>query len=611
MENIYKLFGVLEKWKNFYILAGVLLALSSLIRMLEPKILQIAIDGVVVFAREGTPGVASENDFIAQTFYSFLPEIRMDNLIRVLFLIGIMFLIVAAMQALTRFMASAISAASTEKSIKQLRDRLFAHIQALPLAHFSKVPSGELIQRCTGDVDTVRRFIGTQVIELIRLLSVFVGAFVMMFMVHKVYAIIAIALVPLILITAYLFFKREGKVWQEHEEEQDKLTAIIQENLSGIRVVQAFAKEDFEIDKFVKQNKRKLKIGLQHVYLHMNFWTFSDFLVNGQVALSLLAGGYFTLNNAISVGEFASFFTYSIMVTWPMRGVGRIVSQMGMAAVAMERISQILDAEQEDYEGNRVKLKLDGDIEFKNVYFKYPKSDTYALKGVSFEVNAGHKVALLGPAGSGKSTIIALLGRYYEPESGEIILDGQPLKNYHKSDLRRRFGVVHQKPFLFSTTIRENIAYMKIDASDEEICEVANAASVDSFIEKLNNGYETMVGEKGVTLSGGQKQRVALARTLMGDPDILVLDDATSAVDTETEFAIQKALHTVMHGKTTFIIAHRLTSIQEADEIIVMEQGKIIEKGTHDALLKQKGFYKKVYDLQVSIEADIEKEILN
>ena len=611
MENIYKLFAVLDKWKPYYLIAGVLLSISSLIRMIEPKILQVAVDGVVRFHLSGGTEVPVAKDPLAGFFYRILPEIKMGELTRVLVAIAVLFMIVAGLQAMTRFAASAITASSTEQAVKKLRDKLFAHIQALPLAHFGRVPTGEMIQRCTGDVDTVRRFIGTQVVELIRLFSIFGGALVMMLMVHWVYAIIAICLVPFIMVTAYIFFSKEGKVWQEHEDEQDKLTGIIQENLSGIRVVQAFAKEDYEIDKFVKQNKRKLAIGIRHVDLHMLFWPFSDLLVNLQVAISLLAGGYFTLMGQITVGEFVSFFTYSIMVTWPMRAVGRIVSQMGMASVAMERISQILDADQEDYEGQTLNGKsLDGVIEFKDVHFAYEGSELMTLNGVSFKVNAGEIVALIGPAGSGKSTIIALLARFYEPSSGEILLDGRPLSTYNKTYLRSRFGVVQQQAFLFSTSVRNNIAYMKTDATDEEILEVSEAASIMSFINKLKNGFETMVGEKGVTLSGGQKQRVALARTLLGDPDILVLDDATSAVDTETEFAIQYALKTKMKDKTTFIIAHRLTSIQQADKIIVLDKGKILEQGTSAELLVNDGFYKKVYDLQVSIEEDIESELM-
>ncbi len=600
----------MDRWKYHYIFASFLLIVSSFVRMLEPKILQIAIDGVVVFFNSNGQKVVENPDVIAQFFYDILPTIRMDNIPYILLCIGGVLVAVSIIRVGTQFWASIITASVTERAIKNLRDYLFRHIQLLPLNHLNKTPTADLIQRCTGDVDTVRNFISTQIIEVVRLTALFIGAMVMMLSVHVTYALISVMLVPFVTILAVFFFKREGKVWEQHEKEQDKLTNIIQENLSGIRVVQAFAKEEYEMERFHKQNIEKRKIGLKHVDLHKNYWTFSDLLVNAQIVISLLAGGYYVLNGAVTIGEFISFFSYSLVVTWPMRQVGRIVSQMGMATVAMERMGQIIDAQEEDYEGEELEA-LNGEIEFKNVVFKYAETDeSNALNGISFKVNAGEKIALLGATGSGKSTIITLLSRLYEPTEGEILIDGQPLANLNKTFIRSQIGVVHQKPFLFSSTIKENIAFTKPDASMEEIEAMAEAAQVASFIPKMRDSYDTVVGEKGVTLSGGQKQRVALARTLLSNPSILVLDDATSAVDTETEFDIQAALTEHAKGKTTFMIAHRLTSIQQADRIMVLDKGEIVEIGTHEELLAQNGFYKKVYDIQIAIEEDIEQEIL-
>ncbi|MCH2043380.1 MAG: ABC transporter ATP-binding protein/permease [Saprospiraceae bacterium] len=620
MNKLYLLFSVLDRWKWHYLLAGLLLIVSSFVRMLEPKVLQIAVDGVVNFSKSGGKTTTIEADPIAGLFYTILPKIHLENLVTVLFYIGLLFACLASMQALSRFFASILSASSTEKATKQLRDRLFTHIQALPLSQLDKMPTGEMIQRCTGDVDTIRKFVSTQIVELIRLAAIFIGALIMMFLVHIPYTFISIALVIPIVITAYLFFKKEQIVWQKHEDEQDKLTAIIQENLSGIRVVQAFAQEQAEIDRFEKQNLVKRDIGVRQIDLHMKFWPISDWLVNMQIALSLFAGAYFTLHGQISVGEYASFFTYAVMVTWPMRSLGRIVSQLGMASVAMERISQILDTAQEDYgETPQEDPVIKGKIEFRNVSFAYPHQDTkkasqkWALHNLSFIAQAGKKIAIMGSTGAGKSTIIKLLTRFYEPTEGEIYLDDRPLADYHKTFLRKKFGIVHQKPFLFSTSIKENIAYAQYDAeghlaiqhtdhvSDTDFQQASRDAAVTDFIHKMPKTYDTVVGEKGVTLSGGQKQRVALARTLLSDPDILVLDDATSAVDTETEHNIQDALGKRMQKKTTFIIAHRLTSVQYADKIIVLEKGQKLQEGTHDELLAQTGFYREVYDIQVHV----------
>ncbi|BDS14502.1 ABC transporter ATP-binding protein [Aureispira anguillae] len=623
MQKFYQLWGVLGQWKNRYLIAGLLLTFSSLVRMLEPKVIQIAIDGVV--EHFATTATHQEPDFLVYLFYAVLPTNNSDNLHWFLFCLGVLLVSIVAIKALSWFTANIIVADSTEKAIKAFRDRLFAHIQSLSLSQMSKIPTGELIQRCTGDIGTIQKFIGTQISELIRLAAIATGAFAMMWMVHPSYALISIALFVPIILTSYFFFKKEQTVWEEHENEQDKLTAIIQENLAGIRVVQAFAEEENETHRFAAQNKAKRTIGVRHIDLHMLFWPFSDWLVNVQIALSLFAGGYYALLGEITVGEYTSFFAYAVMVTWPMRNLGRIVSQLGMAGVAMERITQILEAETEDYNLQPAANSEEqlGEIEFRNVWFAYPNANKtttgkWALQDVSFNVNLGEKLAIMGSTGAGKSTIIALLLRFYEPDDGLILLNGKPLTSYDKVFLRQQFGVVLQKPFLFSTSIRENIAYARknihgqtqlsqqTDVSEEDLESVADDACVTDFIHKMSAGYETLVGEKGVTLSGGQKQRVALARTLLSDPAILVLDDATSAVDTETEFKMQQALNKRMKGKTTFIIAHRLTSIQDADKILVLTDGKVLELGTHKELLKNKSFYREVYDIQSSIEDSIQ-----
>jgi len=608
MKNLKRLFDVLDRWKFHYLFSGFLLIIVAVLTMLEPKVLQVAVDGVIVFFQAGGQVVEKTPDPIAQFIYDILPEIRMDNLRFILICIAGIFVVIAVLRAVTQFWSSAITAASTEKAIKQLRDKLFLHIQLLPITYFDKQATGELIQRCTGDIDTVKNFISTQIVELVRTLAIFVGALIIMWQVHQTYTLFAVSLVPLIVFTAIFFFQKEAKVWQEHEDEQDKLTQIIQQNLNGIRVVQAFAREDFEVEKFNEQNQKKLAVGLKHIGLHTNFWSFSDFLVNLQILISLSVGAYFTINQQITVGEFASLFTYSIIVTWPMRSVGRIVSQMGMAAVAIERMSNILDAEEEDYSGIQLDKALEGDIVFKNVSFKYKAEDeNLALSDVNFKVKKGEKVAILGATGAGKSTIIALLTRLYEPNDGEILIDGMPIQTISKDSLRSRIGVVQQNPFLFSTTIRKNINFANQERTETEIMASAQSAAIHDFIQTLPKKYETMVGEKGVTLSGGQKQRIALAQTLLSDPDILVLDDSTSAVDTETEFNIQQALKARMEDKTTFIIAHRLTAIQNVDKVIVLDKGQITEMGTPEELLRNNGFFKKVYDIQASIEKEIAK----
>jgi ATP-binding cassette subfamily B protein len=611
MNSFKKLFEILDKWKYYYILSAGLLILSVFARMLEPKVLQIVVDKVVVYFLSSGKTVNTESDSIARLFYSILPEMRADNLHLILMYLGVIFLVISLARAILMFSSSAITASSTEKAVKKLKDRLFSHLQQLPLSYHSKTPTGELIQRCTGDVETIRKFTNMNVVEALRMLALFASAFYMMLTINVTYAFIAIAIVPFITFWSIYFFSRESIVWTEHEKMQDKLTSIVQENLSGIRVVKAFAKEQYEIDKFTRQNLEKRKWGIKVIKLHSKFWPSSDLLVQTQIAVSIFAGGYFALTNRISIGEYVAFFSYASLVTWPMRRLGQLVSDMGMTSVAIQRVYSILNSDKEDYSGYKNDgRKLHGIIEFENVSFKYDDTDKHAvLDNVSFSINAGEKIALLGSTGSGKSTIISLLMRFYEPDSGVIRIDGKNIKEYSRAYLRSRFGVVLQKPFLFSTTIKDNIAYVKPDTQIDDVINSAKAASIHDIIEEaFPDSYDTVVGEKGVTLSGGQKQRVTIARTLLKRPDIFVLDDSTSSVDSETEFEIQKALRNILKGKTAFVIAHRITSIQDCDRIIVLDKGRIIESGTHDELIEHNGFYKKIFDIQVSVEDEIKQD---
>lgn len=619
MQKFSLLFAVLDRWKGAYLGAGLLLAFSSLVRMLEPKVLQLVVDGVLQYA----PALAAPKqlDVLAAFFQRLLPEAGRTSPSWFLFCAGLLLLIIVAIKALTWFGANVWVANSTEHAIKSFRNRLFKHIQSLELSQMSRIPTGELIQRCTGDIGTIQKFVGTQIAELIRLGAIAVSAFMMMYLVHVSYAFISVAFFIPILGTSYIFFKKEQSVWQKHEEEQDKLTAIIQENLSGIRVVQAFAQEERELARFTQQNQEKRKIGVHHMDLHMTFWPLSDGLVTLQIALSLFAGAYFCLMGSISIGEYASFFSYAVMVTWPMRNLGRIVSQLGMAGVAMERIQQVLDAKTEVYAPAPDAVPaLKGHIEFQNVWMAYPKKEanapsTWAIQGLSFELAAGEQLGIMGGTGAGKSTIFLLLLRFYEPDKGQILLDGKPLSSYDKTYLRQQMGTVLQRPFLFSTSIKANIAYTQANKEGlpyinptpednwEQLEAAAKDAAVTDFIPKLPEGYDTIVGEKGVGLSGGQKQRVALARTLYSNPALLLLDDTTSAVDTATEQRLQQAIGRRTQGKTTLIIAHRLTSVQYADKILVLEAGKRLQWGSPQALLQeQEGFYRQVYDLQTALE---------
>lgn len=603
--------------KRYYLLSAILLIISALMRTLEPRLLQVAIDGVVgrlsnqqnTLANSVRPPQA--DDAVANAIYALLPTLQFDNFGRIMLTLGLLMVIVSLLRGISLFTSGVLNARVTERVIGQLRDRLFAHLQSLPLAFFGKYKTGELIQRCTGDVETVKGFIHSQITDFILLLSTFVFAFGMMWGIHPQYAAIGASAFPILVVAAYFFFKNESTVWEAHEAEQDKLTSLVEENLSGVRVVKAFAKEDLEIHKFDAQNKRTFDVGMRHAQLHAYFWTCTDFVIFLQATISILAGGWYATTQQITVGELVTFYGYVWMLSFPMRQLGRVISQLGMTRVALTRLSEILHAEPENYKGmslqsaslnhsDKMPASLRGDIVFQNVSFAYPSEESkIALQNVSFDIRAGQKVAFMGTTGAGKSTIVQLLLRFYEPQEGQIFLDGLPIQHYDKGYLRKRIGVVPQRPFLFSATIAQNIAYARPDATSNDIEQAAQDAAIHEVNELFAKGYETMVGEKGVSLSGGQKQRVTLARTLLENADLLVLDDTTSAVDAETEAHIQQTLRQAAQQKTSLLIANRISSVADADQIIVLDKGRVVQQGTHEQLLKQEnGFYARVYAYQ-------------
>lgn len=605
MNSLKKIIKLLHKWKHIYLFSSILITLSTLIRLFEPKVLQVTIDGVLAYfvKKEGNP--ADGADAAASLIYQIIPDITTNSLSYLLLCLGGVYLVVSLLRALTRFWGGVLTVDATQSATKSLRDKLFRHIQLLPISYHDSNRSGELIQRATGDVDTIQGFLSGQLVEIVRMLAIFGLSFYFMAIVDLEYALITICLTPFIFITSLIFFKKERKVWEEHEEEADKLTSMVSENLSGIRVVQAFAQEKNEIDQFQKQNEAKRKMGFKHSRLHANFWPFSDLMVHAQITISMIFGGMLTLNGVITVGELISFYTYALMVTWPMQRMGRLVSQTGMAVVAMERIAEILDAQEEDYTGViSMDKSLEGRLAFEGVNFAYPNGEQI-LKNITFNLIPGEKLAVVGPAGSGKSTLIKLLCRFYEPDSGRIVLDGKPLDQYPKRDLRAKLGVVLQKAFLFSNSIEKNISYTQQHVREEEVEAAAQLAQIHNVLHIFPEGYQTLVGEKGVTLSGGQKQRVTIARTLLEQPDLYVFDDSTSALDTETEYGIQTGLKKELTGKTSIIIAHRVTSIQNADRIMVMNNGQIENIGTHEELLQDNDFYREMFALQINLEEEI------
>lgn len=485
---------------------------------------------------------------------------------------------------------------NSENIAKRLRDDLFHHLQLLPYKYHVSAKTGDLIQRCTNDVDQIRRFFAAQISEITYSIATASVAIVILFSIYPRLAIYAVLSMPVLAIFAYIFFKRMQSVFRKSDEEEGELSTIVQENVSGMRVVKAFHQERNEIDKFEKKNRSYSDYTYEMVRLLGIYWGASDLICLLQILAVVLLGIYFSVMSDLSLGSFFIFVSYEGMILWPVRQLGRILADAGKMSVSIERLMEIINETPEDMVSGK-EVKISGQITFQDVVFRYD-DEPPVLNGITLSVQAGESIAIMGPTGSGKSSLVHLLTRLYDYQSGSITLDGIELKEIAKANLRKQVGIVLQEPFLFSKTIRENIAIAKRNFSDKDIYHAAEVASVHQVISEFDQGYETAVGERGVTLSGGQKQRIAIARTIINETPIMIFDDSLSAVDTDTDAAIRDALKHLHTKPTMFIITHRVTSAMQADKIVVLEDGKITQMGRHDDLIVQDGLYARIASIQ-------------
>ncbi len=528
-------------------------------------------------------------------------------------LIALGFVGLAMVEGGFSFLSGRLTAQTAEGITRRLRNYLFDHIQHLTYTYHDKTQTGELIQRCTSDVDAVRRFFADQAIGVGRIILLFTINFVAILNLHPRLGLVSIIAVPFVVVTSAFFFRRVSKAYQAFQEQDAILTTTLQENLSGVRVVKAFARQAFEKEKFERENWEKFLRGKKLTRMHSLFWPASDILCGAQLMVGYIVGALMVIHGEITIGTFLAYLGLVGWIIWPMRNLGRLIVQTSTGMVSFGRVSDIIKQEREPLDEGETLPAADlrGELTFENVGFHYEEGSP-VLQEISFHCRPGQAVALLGSTGSGKTTLVNLLPRFYEYTSGRILLDGVELKRYSRRYLRQQIGIVEQEPFLFSRTIKENITYgVGRDVPQAEIEAAAKAAAIHDVILAFPDGYDTLVGEKGVTLSGGQKQRVAIARTLLKNPRILILDDSTSSVDTETEAEIRDALDTLMRNRTTFIIAHRIQSIMNADLILVLDKGRVVQRGVHEELVAQDGIYRQIYEIQTRIEAELEKEITN
>ena len=528
-----------------------------------------------------------------------------------LLMVILSFIGLALLQGGFSFISGWLASKTAESTTRRLRNYLFDHLQRLPYAYHAEAKTGDLIARSTSDVDAINRFYGEQAIGIGRILLMFIVNFAAILQLNTRLALISVIAVPIIIGISIFFFNKVSKAYEKYQEQEATLSARLQENLTGIRVVKAFARQGYESYKFDQENWQKFRLGKKLLSIHSLFWPVSDIICGAQMLTAFFVGAVMALNGTITVGTYLAFASLVIWIIWPMRGLGRLIVQTSTGMVSYHRVSEILKQERENLmEGElHPEGSVNGEIIFDHVYFEYEENNP-VLKDVSFTCHPGDVIALLGSTGSGKTTLVNLLPRFYDANQGEITLDGEDIKNYPRKYLRSQIGIVEQEPFLFSRTIRENITYgVHREVSHEEVIQAAKFAAIHDVIEEFPKGYDTLVGERGVTLSGGQKQRVAIARALLKNPRILILDDSTSSVDTETEAQIRSALEHLMENRTTFIIAHRIQSVMDADLILVFDKGEIVQKGTHTELMSQSGMYRDIFDIQTRIEVELEKEI--
>jgi ATP-binding cassette subfamily B protein len=526
--------------------------------------------------------------------------------------IAIGFIALAALEGTFTYLSGRLAAFTAEGVTQRLRNYLFDHIQRLSFAYHSKARTGELIERVTSDVDAVRRFYSEQAIGMGRILMLFLVNFIALLSLNTFLALISIIAVPFIIVTSIIFFRRLTKVYEQYQEQEAVVSTVLQENLSGVRVVKAFARQDYERTKFEKENWEKFLRGRKLMWMHSLFWPISDILCAAQLLTGYVIAAIMAINGQITVGTYVAYAGLVVWLIWPMRNLGRLIVQTSTGMVSFGRVVTIIEEDREPLETGDYLPEGDlrGEIVFNSLCFEYEDEEGPVLEDISFICQAGQAVALLGSTGSGKTSLVNLLPRFHDYTAGSITLDGKELKRYPRKFLRQEIGIVEQEPFLFSRSIRENITYgVGRDVSQGEIEAAARAAAIHDVIASFPEGYSTLVGERGVTLSGGQKQRIAIARTLIKNPRILILDDSTSSVDTETEAEIRSALEALMANRTTFIIAHRIQSVMNADLILVMDKGRIRQKGTHAELVQQDGIYRQIFEIQTRIETELEQEI--
>ncbi|UOQ93017.1 ABC transporter ATP-binding protein/permease [Halobacillus shinanisalinarum] len=571
METFKKLKQFYWPFKSFFIWSLFALLFVTGITVIYPIVLQITIDEVVRGER-----------------YNLIPYISTA------------FILLMLVKGVATYFHQYLGDYFGIRSVYTLRDGLYKKLQRLPFKYYDNAKTGDIMSRLTADVEGFRFFLSVGFSELIRIVLLIVISLSVMFYYSIPLALVTMAAMPFLAIVVYRFDKQVHPAFRKIRKSFGKLNTRVQENISGMNTVKSLSREDFEVGRFLNRSEDYKKTYINTSNIWSRYFPLMEFIGNVSVVALLAYGGYLVMNGSLQLGELVAFFSLVWYILGPLMNFGFVINLFSQSKASGERLLEILEAHEDisEKENPIVLDRLAGHVTFDNVTLTYIEDDDSALKNINFDAPPGKTIGLIGATGSGKTSITQLITRFYEPEKGQVLIDGNPVADYGLKTLRKNIGFVLQESFLFSTSIKENISYGNPDATIEDVVSAAKRAQAHDFIMDMPEGYDTLLGERGMGLSGGQKQRIAIARAILIDPAILVLDDATSAVDMETEFKIQKALQEVMAGRTTFIIAHRISSLKHADEILVLEDGAVKERGIHDDLLENGGPYQRIYDIQ-------------
>ena len=593
------LWGTTEGQRSRYAGAVASMALTNVCMFAAPLVGKYAID------------LVAERDFsLAQPqILGLTQSLTPDNpYVGYLAVSAAIAVLMTGLAGLFLFLRGRLAATASEAIVRKLRELLYQRMHHLQAGFYDSADTGDLVQRASSDVETLRVFLSSDVVEIGRAIMLLLCVLPFLFYLNADLAWLSICLMPLLVIGAYIFFSKVKEVFQVTDESEAEMTATLQENLTGIRVVRAFARQAYEIEKFGSKNASFRNHNYRLIRLMGYYWSISDFFAMSQIGIVLIAGAMFIISGALTVGDLFAFMTYVSMVIWPVRQLGRVLTDTGKAVVSLGRINEILNEEEESHELPPSQGRCRGQISIDGLTFGYHPAKP-VLRDISIDVASGETLAIVGPPGSGKSSLIRVLLRMYPHQQGSVRLDGKDITTVNRQWLRAQIGVVLQDPFLYSRSIRANLMVGRPSAPEPEIIEACQDAAIHGAIEHFPEGFESMVGERGVTLSGGQRQRLALARALLKNPPVLVLDDSLSAVDTGTEQQIIEALERRKGRQTTLIIAHRLSSVVHADRIAVLNEGRLVQLGDHASLMRLDGPYRRLCEIQGSLDASIREDI--